>query len=108
MGRNPDQTGMDTWVGVLKAGTYTGAQVAEGFILSDEFLNKDMTNDEFVRIMYRAFFNRDADAAGFETWINALEIGWTKEAVFAGFANSVEFGVLCESYGITRGEIVLE
>ncbi len=108
MGRNPDQTGMDTWVGVLKAGTYTGAQVAEGFILSNEFLNKDMTNDEFVKIMYRAFFNRDADSAGFETWTNALETGWTKEAVFAGFANSDEFGRICDEYGIIQGSVTAE
>ncbi len=108
MGRNPDQTGMDTWVGVLKSGEYTGAQVAEGFIISDEFLNKDMTNEEYVRIMYRAFFNRDADAVGLETWTGALANGWTKRAVFAGFANSNEFSALCDAYGITQGSVEAE
>ncbi len=108
MGRNPDQTGMDTWVGVLKSGEYTGVQVAEGFIISDEFLNKDMTNEEYVRIMYRAFFNRDADAVGLETWTGALDSGWTKRAVFAGFANSNEFSALCDAYGITQGSVEAE
>ena len=101
--RTADEPGVKTWVGVLKDGSYTGAQVAEGFLMSDEFLAKNMTNEEYVRIMYRAFFNRDADAEGLATWTNALANGWTKQDIFAGFANSNEFGVLCEQAGIVQG-----
>ncbi len=108
LGRKPDQSGLDTWVGVLKDGSYTGAKAAAGFIMSNEFINKDMTDDEFVKIMYKAFFGRNADSVGLETWTNALATGWTKEEVFAGFANSAEFGVLCDSYGITQGEVLPE
>ena len=91
------------WVGVLQDGSYTGVKVADGFLMSDEFLGKNMTNEEYVQILYRAFFGRDADAEGLATWTGALENGWTKKRVFAGFANSAEFGVLCEQAGIVRG-----
>ena len=103
LGRTADEAGVLTWVGVLKDGSYTGVKVADGFLMSEEFLAKEMTNEEYVQIMYRAFFGRDADPEGMATWTDALANGWTKQEVFAGFANSAEFGVLCEQAGIVRG-----
>ena len=103
LGRTADEAGVRTWVGVLQDGSYTGVRVADGFLMSDEFLAKEMTKEEYVQIMYRAFFGRDADAEGMATWTNALATGWTKKRVFAGFANSNEFGVLCEQAGIEKG-----
>ena len=103
LGRTADEAGVRTWVGVLQDGSYTGVRVADGFLMSDEFLAKEMTNEEYVQIMYRAFFGRDADSEGLATWTNALANGWTKKRVFAGFANSNEFGVLCEQAGIEKG-----
>ena len=104
LNRTADEPGVRSWVGALQDGSMTGVQVADGFIMSDEFLAKNMTNEEYVRIMYRAFFGRDADAEGLATWTNALATGWTKKEVFAGFANSNEFGVLCEEAGIIQGK----
>ena len=101
--RTADESGVRTWVGVLQDGSYTGVQVAEGFLMSDEFLAKNMTNKEYVKILYRAFFGRDADQDGLATWTDALANGWTKKRVFAGFANSNEFGTLCQQAGITQG-----
>ena len=103
LGRTADESGVLTWVGVLLDGSYTGVKVADGFLMSDEFLAKDMNAEEYVQTLYRAFFNRDADPEGLATWTGALENGWTKKRVFAGFANSNEFGVLCEQAGIVRG-----
>ncbi len=103
LNRTADEPGVRSWVAVLLDGSYTGTQVAEGFIMSEEFLAKNMTNEEYVHIMYRAFFGRDADPEGLATWTDALATGWTKQEVFAGFANSGEFGVLCEQAGIVKG-----
>ena len=103
LNRTADEPGVRSWVGALQAGSMTGVEVADGFIMSEEFLAKNMTDEEYVRIMYRAFFGRDADVEGLATWTNALATGWTKQEVFAGFANSNEFGVLCEQTGIVQG-----
>ena len=103
LNRTADEPGVRSWVGALQDGSMTGVQVADGFIMSEEFLAKNMTNEEYVRIMYRAFFGRDADSEGLATWTNALATGWTKQDIFAGFANSNEFGALCEQAGIVKG-----
>ncbi len=105
LNRTADEAGLRNWVSYLQNGTMTGIQVAEGFLLSEEFLAKEMTDEEYIHIMYRAFFNRDADLDGLETWTKALQNGYTKNDVFNGFANSVEFGVLCELAGISRGVV---
>ena len=33
-------------------------------------------------------------------WLNTLNSGHSREFVFNGFANSVEFSNLCDTYGI--------
>jgi len=104
--RIPDVQEIKDWVGYLQDGSYTGAELASGFILSNEFQAKPMTNEAYVKIMYKAFFGREADPDGLAGWVNALDSAeYTKEFVFAGFANSGEFGTLCENYGIIQGEV---
>lgn len=105
LGRTPDETGLGAWADYLQDGTYTGAEVAEGFILSVEFENKDVSSEEYVQVMYKAFFGREADQSGLEAWVDVLENQFDKRYVFAGFANSAEFGNLCDSYDIKQGEV---
>lgn len=101
--RTPDATGMAEWTGWLKAKTMDGAALSEGFILSPEFIGKNVSNEEYVNILYRTFFDREADAAGKATWIDYLNAGTSRRFVLAGFVNSTEFAVLCAEYGIDRG-----
>jgi len=103
--RTPDEIGLAQWSGYLKDGTLTGTEVAKGFIMSDEFLNKEMENEEFVQIMYSAFFGREADPDGLAGWVEYLDRGYRKSYIFAGFANSAEFGALCAGYGVAAGSV---
>jgi len=105
LGRTPDVGGLGAWAGYLQDGTYTGAEVAEGFILSNEFENKDVSNEEYVQVMYNAFFGRKAGQAEVDAWVDVMENQYDKRYVFAGFANSTEFGNLCDDYEIEQGEV---
>jgi len=105
LGRTPDLGGLQDWANKLLDGTETGAKVAEGFILSEEFLKKNPSNEAFVKIMYRAFFNREADTEGLTSWLEKMASGESKQKIFAGFVNSEEFGALCEAYGIIQGNV---
>lgn len=103
LNRQPDAGGLNSWVSGLLTGRLTGAQVADGFIFSDELLSKNLSDNEFLNILYLAFFNRQPDAAGLSNWINAIARGANRRYVLNGFVNSTEFKILCDSYGIRPG-----
>lgn len=102
--REPDAEGLNTWVNNLLSRKITGAQAAEGFIFSTEFVSKNTNNSEFLTILYRAFFNREPDTDGFNKWLSLLNSGNSRQFVLAGFINSDEFKTLCKNYGITAGK----
>jgi hypothetical protein len=104
LSRSPDQSGLDGWVNALVDGTQTGSDVAYGFVFSNEFLNKVMTNEEYLQILYKAFFNRQPDTAGMQGWLDAIANGATKEDVLNGFIYATEFANLCDEYGIKAYE----
>ena len=104
LGRNPEEAGMQNWVNALNNGTNCGAQVAYGFIFSQEYINKNKSNTEFVTDLYLMFFGRNPDSAGLNNWLNQLNAKvMTREQVFAWFAKSAEYKNICSDYGILQG-----
>src|SRR3972149_1564769 len=100
LGRQPDTVGLNEWAGRLLNGSQTGADVAEGFIFSQEFTGRNLSNEAFVTVLYRAFFDREPDSSGYGIWLGKLSSGTSRESVLDGFLKSQEFAELCNSYGI--------
>jgi len=98
--RSSDSEGLNYWTEELISSRRAGADIARGFIFSSEFITRDINNNEFVNILYRAFFNREADSEGFETWIGQLNSGISRYDILNGFLYSLEFDNLCREYGI--------
>lgn len=107
LNREPDNVGLDYWVNRLNTNVSSGADIAQNFIFSPEFVSRNVANDQFLDIMYTTFFNRQADASGKDYWLNKLNNGYSRFVVLAFFANSSEFTNVCTSYNINRGNIVL-
>ena len=103
LGRTSDPVGKQDWIDAITLRGETGAGCARGFLYSPEFLNKGVTNEEFVSTLYRTFFDREPDQAGFNAWVEALNNGASKEEVIEGFINSTEWANLCLFYGIRNG-----
>lgn len=101
--RAPDEKGYNDWVSALESKEKTGAQVAYGFVFSNEFRNKSLCDSCFLDNLYLCFFDRLADEEGKADWMAKLAAGATKGEVFNGFIGSQEFTNLCNSYGIERG-----
>jgi len=101
--RNPERAGLNYWTGTLLEGA-TGRNVARGFVFSTEFRNKQLSDEEFVKYMYRGMLGREAEAAGFNFWVNQMARYATqaeaRAAVFEGFAHSSEFRGICERFGV--------
>lgn len=104
--RDPDDA-KSTWINGLVNKTMTGADVAKGFVLSDECINNKYSDEVFVEKLYYSFFDRKPDANK-DLWVNELKAGKTREYVLSGFTNSDEFTKLCEKYGITRGTLTVK
>jgi hypothetical protein len=98
--RDPDPAGLEGWTNDLLSQIRTGADVAKGFIFSPEFIGKGTVNADYLTILYKAFFNRDADPAGWDVWLSELNAGKDRGGVLDGFIYSTEFSNLCSEYGI--------
>jgi 3D (Asp-Asp-Asp) domain-containing protein len=103
--RQPDTAGLNSWVSQLTSSKITGAQFASDIIFSAEFSSKDINNKEFVNILFRSCYNREPDAASFDSWVNLLDTGQSRQFVLAGFTNSEEFKNICTVAGIKAGQL---
>lgn len=106
LNRDPDDSGLSYWASLLSRKELTGAQVAQNFVFSPEFLQQNIDNYEFMNRLYLAFFGREYDRDGRNYWINCMRYnGMSRRTVAANFINSAEFLSICNSYGIVRGSI---
>ncbi|MCQ2534315.1 MAG: DUF4214 domain-containing protein [Clostridia bacterium] len=103
LGRKADTNGLNYWADLLISHEYNGAGIAFGFIESQEFQNKNLSDEDYVDTLYATFFDRAPDAAGRASWINLLQSGKSREFVLAGFVNSLEFDMLSDKFGIIAG-----
>ena len=100
LGRAYDQEGLDNWVGALTSGTADVYSVVAEFFNSQEFMNRNLNDTEFVTVAYQTILGREPDKSGLEHWVNNLTWGDTRDDVLYGFLRSQEFKKLCGEYGI--------
>ena len=107
LNRGADVEGLNVWTSVLNNKTQDGAHVAYGFFFSQEFVERDLSNSDFVEVLYKALLGRDSDPKGKADWVRQLDAGGygLRWDVFCGFAHSQEFDQICADYGIVRGTV---
>ncbi len=108
LARDAEAAGLNDWTNQLVSGQKNGADVAEGFVLSTELKNKNISDEEYVERMYLTFLGRASDAGGKADWTKKLRQGYSRRFVAAGFVNSQEFTNICNQYGITRGTLTAD
>ena len=100
LGRTPDPQGYADWCRWLTDGTVDAKGCAYGFVFSPEMNRKNLSDEAFVRTLYNLFMDREGEASGVSFWVNYLAEGHTREEVFNGFADSVEFARIVASFGV--------
>lgn len=105
LGRQPDEAGLNNWVNQLTSKKIGGANVAQGIIFSQECINRKLSDNAWVDMLYPAVLGRPADAAGKQNWVNQLKAGVSREQVFYNFVTSTEFANYCKFCGIEVGKI---
>ena len=101
--RNADANGLVVWTNDLRSGARDGASLADGFVMSDEFIRKGCDNKTFINILYFSFLGRIPSDSEVASWENELQNGKCRAEVLAGFVNSNEFGEICSNFGIRQG-----
>ena len=102
LSRNPDWSGLQYWVTQLMVKKDSAGTVAKGFFQSTEFTSKKYDNTTYVKLLYRTLFGREADTAGLNYWVSALNKSTSRTSVLNSFLNSQEFITMCKQYGLTR------
>ena len=105
LNRKSDADGKKYWVDEIKNGNKTGGECAHFFLIdAPEFLNRGLSDDEFVETLYKTFFGRESEPAGKAYWVGELKKGTkTREDVIGGFIDSTEWCNICATYGVKSG-----
>lgn len=98
--RSPEVDGLNYWVQLIGTKQKSPYDVAEEIVRSQEFKNFNYSDDAYIMILYRTFFDREPDASGKQYWLNRLATGSSREEVLRGFAYSAEFKNITAGFGL--------
>lgn len=90
--RLPDPSGLEYWIKKRRAGA-TLNEVAAAMTASGEFTNTygNLSNGQFVDLVYQNVLKRPPDSSGRSYWVNKLNSGFKRSAMMAQFSESNEF-----------------
>lgn len=91
LNRAGDPDGVSYWVGQLQNGGTTDEQLEALFLGSDEFYaDNGGTDSGFLNGLYHVVLGRAPDSAGEQSWLNAINNGWSYNGVAYAFTDSSE------------------
>ena len=103
LGRGYDVSGLNDWCNRINNNPSRSNILwisTTGFLNSQEFLNKNLSNEEYVKVLYRTFLGRECDPDGLADWVRQLDAGKSRDDILPGFANSQEFTSIMAHYGL--------
>ena len=100
LGRAYDVSGLNDWTGDYLDGKKSANDIAYGFILSQEFEGRNLSDEAYVDTLYRTFFDREPDEGGKAGWLDELANGTSRKDVLDGFLGAQECKNLVASFGI--------
>lgn len=100
MERDGEEDGLNYWCNIIQGGGKTPVQVAEFFLTSEEFRNKNLSNEAYIKVLYRTFMGRECDQEGLNYWMGELNRGCSREDVLHRFAGCKEFRDIIAQFGL--------
>lgn len=97
LNREPEEDGLRWWVNALDTNQMTYSVCAYDFLTSQEFVNRKLNDGDFIDVLYRALFDREADVNGKAYWMDQLKNS-TRNEVIVGFLYSQEWRNVCETF----------
>lgn len=97
--RSPSKDELSFWAMNLEWNIMSYYDVINSFINSSKILERNLSEEEYVSILYRIVLNREADDEEIKHWVEILSNGSANyNDVLYCFLNSDEFKVLSENY----------
>ena len=103
--RAGDPSGVEYWSKALKDSQKSAKEVAKEFFNSEEFKSRNLTDEEFIDVVYQTLMGRSADEAGKSYWLEQLQSGVSRDEMIDQFLKSQEFkkfaldaGVLIDNF----------
>lgn len=105
LNRKSEPEGKKYWTNEVTSGKRTGADCARYFLLeAPEFMNRNLSVEDFVETLYKTFFDRKSDSAGKTQWVYAIKTGQkTRAEVVNDFIESTEWCNICAKYSVKSG-----
>ena len=104
LGRAPDAQGLANNKKGLMEGNTTHALVAASIAASQEFINRKLSNEEFVTAIYAALLGRTPNPAEMVSCVGTLA-GATRSYLFSTITDSDEYKVYCNTMGYSWSTI---
>lgn len=108
LGRTPSCQEVYNWVEKVEREQLTGSALVKRFLNSEEFRNKQYTNEEYVERLYEIFLGRQSDPSGKAHWVSLLDSGASRLEIADRIGNSPEFKNVCIRYGMAQGEVPMQ
>ena len=91
--RDPDFGGWKFWFDQYNVQHMSLRSILNNFLTFPEFQNTygNLTNDQFVNLVYQNVLGRAPDQAGHDFWLGQLNSGLSRTDMMLGFINSTEF-----------------
>lgn len=94
---DPDAATLNDWAGKLADGKISHADVIRNVITGSQFNGRNLTDAQYVNVLYNVVLDRSPDSIGEAYWLNQLKI-YGRGAALNGFLTSVEFTGLINQY----------
>ena len=98
--RKADVDGLKYWVENLVYKKLTGLDFTSHVFLSKEMINLDLSNEEFIKRLYRTILMREPDEEGMRYWSQKLYDGVNRSDLIKTVTQSTEYINLCKNLGI--------
>ena len=101
--RDFDTAGLNDWCAVINGDTSRENVLyvsLTGFLHSEEFFNKNLSDGDYIKVLYRTFLGREYEQEGYEYWLSKLGSGVSRDEIASGFAYSEEFSNIMAQYGL--------
>ena len=96
--RRPFNSENNYWAINLESGNMSYYDFAINIINNSGFLNKNLSEEEFITKLYKGLFDRDVDEQGLLYWSDQMKGGLSREGILFNLINSEEFKIRSDSY----------